>query len=208
MKQATFLTTAEFCRGPDLLRPGTLTGKNVSAGAIAFIYCSHPYAGDEADVRVSLHDAHLIFWPAPMGHEKVADREPVLKALFGPDYLEATATAAYDREIYQTDEDGKLKNTAEGELVVVGKKLAYDAIELRRLAIKENLFGRFGEVRGVACLMLWNPCERWEAMVDKLLVLLQVPDDGLVTMGNSEQWWVRDWRGAVGKQVRPPEHEG
>lgn len=37
------------------------------------------------------------------------------------------------------------------------------------------------------CLMLWNQCEGWEAITDKLLVLLEVPGDGLVTMGNSEQ---------------------
>lgn len=43
--------------------------------------------------------------------------------------------------------------------------------------------------------MLWNQCENWEAMLDKLLVLLDVPDDGLITQGNSEQWLVKDWRG-------------
>ena len=32
------------------------------------------------------------------------------------------------------------------ELIVVGKKIAYDSVELRRLAVKENLFGRFGRV--------------------------------------------------------------
>jgi len=43
--------------------------------------------------------------------------------------------------------------------------------------------------------MLWNRCEAWEAMIDRLLVLLDVPGDGLVTMGSSEQWWVPVWRG-------------
>jgi hypothetical protein len=46
--------------------------------------------------------------------------------------------------------------------------------------------------------MLWNGCEGWEAMLDKLLVLLDVSDEGLVTQGNTEQWWVRDWRAARG----------
>jgi hypothetical protein len=31
-------------------------------------------------------------------------------------------------------------------------------------------------------------------MVDKLLVLLEVPVDGLLTMGNCNQWWVSDWK--------------
>jgi hypothetical protein len=187
---ANFLTTAEFCRGPDLLRPGTLTGKNVSAGAIAFISTLFPFAGNESDIRASDVDAHFIHWPAAMGHEKVADREPVLQALFGPNFREATAAAAYEQEIYETDDQGNLKS----ELIVIGKKLAYDALELRRLAIKQNLFGRFGEVRRVKCLMLWNQCERWLEMLESLLVLLDVPDDGLITMGNTVQWWVRDYK--------------
>ena len=187
--QAKFLTSAEFHKGPDLLRPGTLTGKNVDAGAVAFIYMLHPFKGKEPDIKVSSKDRHFIFWPAAMGHEKVADRERVLRAMFGPDFREATKDAAYEREIYDPAAQAK------GELVVIGKQLAYDSLELRRLAVQKNLFGRHGRVRGVACLMLWNQCEGWEAMLAKLLVLLDVPDDGLITQGNCEQWWVRDWKG-------------
>jgi hypothetical protein len=44
--------------------------------------------------------------------------------------------------------------------------------------------------------MLWNRCEGWEPLADRLLVLLDVPDgDGLLTQGNTDQWWVRQWRG-------------
>jgi hypothetical protein len=101
-----------------------------------------------------------------MGHEQVAGREPVLRAMFGPDYREVTKAAAYDH------------------------------VELRRLANQGNLFGRYGRVRGVPCLMLWNRCEGWEPLADRLLVLLDVPDDdGLLTQGNTDQWWVRQWRG-------------
>ena len=196
LPNANFLTTAEFCRGPDLLRPGTLTGKNVSAGAIAFIYMAFTYSGAESDIRVSDVDAHFIYWPAAMGHERVADRESVLLALFGPNFREAAAPAAYLREIYETDDGGNLKHGADGELVVIGKKLAYDAVELRRLAINENLFGRFGQVRSVPCLMLWNRCENWEAMLDKLLVMLDITDGGLITLGSTNQWLVRDYKSA------------
>lgn len=167
--QAEFLTPADFCRGPDLLRPGSLTGRNVDPAAIAFIYTLNPYDGEEADIQVSPEDRRLIFWPAAMGHEQVADREPVLRAMFGPDFREATTDAAYEDR--------------------------YDAVELRRLAVEKNLFGRYGRVRAVPCLMLWNRCEGWEAMVERLLTLLGVPGDGLVTMGKSEQWWVREWGG-------------
>ena len=110
-----------------------------------------------------------------MGHER-ADREPVLRAMFGPDFREATRVAAYEQ----------------------GSAIVYDSVELRRRAVQKNLFGRHGRVRGVPCLMIWNRCEGWEAMLDKLLVLLGGPDDGLVTMGNTGQWWVRDWRAARG----------
>jgi hypothetical protein len=192
IKQADFLTTAEFFRGPDLLRPGTLTGKNVDPGAVAFVYCAFLYSGEEPDIRVSETDTHLIFWPAPMGHEKVADREPVLRALFGPDFREAAKVAAYEQPIYEMDEQGNLKS----ELIVVGTKLAYDAIELRRLAVRQNLFGRFGKVRAVPCLMLWNQCENWQEKLDKLLVLFDVADDGLITQGNTEQLWATDWKAA------------
>jgi hypothetical protein len=170
--QADFLTPAEFCRGPDLLRPGSLTGKHVDLAAVAFIFTLHRYDGDDADIQVSPEDRRLIFWPAAMGHEQVADREPVLRAMFGPDYREATQGA------------------------ICGDR--YDAIELRRLAVQKNLLGRYGRVRGVACLMLWNRCEGWEEMSERLLVLLDVPEDGLVTMGNSEQRWVRERRVAGG----------
>jgi hypothetical protein len=57
---ASFLTPAEFCRGPDLLRPGSLTGRNVDPAAVAFIYTLFPYDGDEADIQVSPVDRRLI----------------------------------------------------------------------------------------------------------------------------------------------------
>ena len=176
LAQADFLTPAEFHRGPDLLRPGTLTGKQVDPAAIAFTYTQHPYEGDDPDIRVSPEDRRFISWPAAMGHERVADREPVLRALFGPDFREATRGAAYEH----------------------GSAIVYDSGELRRRAVQKNLFGRQGRVRGVPCLMLWNRCEGWEAMLDTLLVLLDVSEEGLVTQGNTEQWWVRDWRAARG----------
>jgi len=42
-------------------------------------------------------DAHFGYWPAATGHEMVADREPVLQALFGPGFREVTAAAVYER---------------------------------------------------------------------------------------------------------------
>ena len=169
--RASFLSDAEFRRGPDLLRPGTLTGTNVDPDAVAFIYCAFTYSGDEPDIQVS-PDRHVISRPAPMGHEKVSDREPVLRVMFGPDFRDATKFAAYE---------------------TLGKKLVYDSVELRRLAVARNLFGRFGRVRGVPCLILWNECENWEGLIDMLPVLLDVPEGGLITLGNFEQWWVSEW---------------
>ena len=175
---ANFLTTAEFCRGPDLLRPGTLTGKHVSASAIAFIYAALPCEGADPEIAVSQLDPCFMFWRAALGHEQVTDREPVLRALFGPDFRQATKDAAYEQEIYETDEQGDLRKSAKGELIVIGQKLAYDSVAMRRLAVQKNLFGRFGDIRAVQCLMLWHPCADWLVMLDKLLVLLDIPDDG------------------------------
>ena len=166
----------------------------MSAGAVAFIYAAFPYAGQDSDIRVSDEDARLIYWPAAIGHEQDTDREPVLRALFGPGFLHATKDAAYNQEIYETDEQGDLRKSAEGGLVVIGKRLAYDTVALRRLAVQKNLFGRFGNVRAVPCLMLWHPCEDWLDMLDKLLVLLGVPYDALVTLRSTDQWWVKDYR--------------
>ena len=42
--------------------------------------------------------------------------------------------------------------------------------------------------------MLWNECEQWHEKVERLLVLLDVPDEGLITLRNVDQWWVRDYR--------------
>ena len=64
--RADFLTPAELCRGADLLRPGSLTGKHVDPVAVAFIFTLHPYDGDEADIRASPEDRRLILWPAAM----------------------------------------------------------------------------------------------------------------------------------------------
>jgi hypothetical protein len=179
--QADFLTPGEFCRGPDLLRPGSLTGKHVDPTAIAFIYTLLPLHGDESEIQVSPADRHLIYWPASIGHEMIADRESVLRAMFGADYREATKAAAYPRQSCEPDASDA--------------RLVYDTIEPRRLAVQKNLFGRYGRVRGVSCLMLWNRCENWDAMLDRLLDVLDAPDGGLVTLGNTDQWWIRDWKG-------------
>jgi hypothetical protein len=178
--QADVLTPAEFHRGPDLLRPGSLTAKHVDPAAIAFIYTPIPFQGDEPEIQVSPADRRLIYWPASIGHEMMADREPVLCAMFGADYRDATKDAAYPRKV--------------SEPAASDTRVVLDAVELRRLAVQNNLFGRYGRVRGVSCLMLWNRCEKWEAILEMLLDLLDVPADGLVTMGNTEQWWARNRR--------------
>ena len=167
-----------------------MTGRSVDPSAIAFIYTLHPFEGEDDDIRISPTDPRFISWPAPIGHEQITDREPVLLALFGQDFTQITKDAAYEQPIYETDDLGNVKS----ELIVVGKKIAYDSVELRRLAVKENLFGRFGRVRAVACLMLWNRCENWEEKADKLLTLLDVPDVGVISMANVDQWWVRDYQ--------------
>jgi hypothetical protein len=75
--QAGFLTPAEF------------------DPAVAFIFTLHHYDGDEADIQMSPVDRRLIFWPAVVGHEEVADRGSVLRAMVGANFREATRVPAY-----------------------------------------------------------------------------------------------------------------
>jgi hypothetical protein len=62
------------------------------------------------------------------------------------------------------------------------------AIEAEVAADNREGFGILGQALGL------------ELLARELLPgeMFGVTDDGLVTMGNTEQWWVRDWRAVRG----------
>lgn len=158
-----FLTERELSRGPDLLRPGTATG-HLGNGRIAFIYAQY---GDEPAYR-------LFSVPAAVGHEQFICRRDVLEAMFGDELAKIEAETSYERAIF--DEQGKETR----------KIVELDHIEIRKLAMEKNLLGRFGTVRGREILMLWNQPLGWERMVEKVVGLLGVSADAILTAGKRE----------------------
>jgi hypothetical protein len=70
-----------------------------------------------------------------------------------------------------------------GTFPEIGQAEDYDAYELRRLALAENLLGRFGHYKGVQVVMLWNQPPGWEQMLAAVIEKLGVPNDGVVTAG-------------------------
>jgi hypothetical protein len=159
----SFLTERELSRGPDLLRPGTATG-HLGNGRIAFI-CTR--FTDESGRR-------LFSVPAAVGHEQIICKPEILKAMFGSEMERIEAEDRYERPIY--DADG---NEA-------GRVTDLDHLELRHQALKFNLFGRFGTVRGRDVLMLWNQPEAWENMTEEVVRLLGVSGDVILTAGTRE----------------------
>jgi len=121
----------------------------------------------------------LIVRPATVGHEHILPEPGVLPALFGPGHRAVTAPARYARTLYGD------RDPASGTFPAVGSVEDYDPFELRRLALRENLLGRYGHYAGVPLLMLWNQPPGWEAMLAAVIDKLGVPDGGVVTAGSA-----------------------
>ena len=160
---------ADLSRGPDLLRPGSRTCRGPVAPLFAFVYAKYDVPGG----------GRLILRPATVGHEHILPEPGVLPALFGPDHRAATAPVRYARTVYGD------RDPATGTLAEVGSVEDYDPFELRRLALAENMLGRFGHYAGVPVLMLWNQPPGWENMLEAVVAGLGVPDGGVVTAGSA-----------------------
>ena len=158
---------ADLSRGPDLLRPGSRTCRGPVEPRFAFV--STKYAGPGGD--------RLVLRPAGVGHEHILPEAEVLPALFGPDHRSVTASARYARTVYGD------RDPATGTFPAVGTVEDYDPFELRRLALEQNVLGRFGHFAGVPLVMLWNQPPGWQDMLAAVIGTLGVPDRGVVTAG-------------------------
>ncbi len=173
------LRGADLSRGPDLLRPGSRTCRGPVQPRHAFVFTK--YAGPDGE--------RLVLRAASVGHEHILPEPNVLAAMFGPDHRGATAPARYTRTIYGD------RDPSTGTFPVIGTvEEEFDPFELRRLALAENMLGRFGHFRDVPVVMLWNTPPGWEEMLATIIEKLGVPDDGVVTSGCSVLGTVADLR--------------
>lgn len=183
------LRGGDLSRGPDLFRPGSRTCRGPVQPRFAFVFTKYaPSNGDR-----------LVLRPASVGHEYILPEPDVLAALFGSDHRIVTAPTRYIRTIYGE------RDPTTGTLPEVGHVEDFDPFELRRLALAENLLGRFGYFRGVPVVMLWNTPPGWVHMVAAIIERIGVPDDGVVTAGSSVLGTVADLRAS---RAAGNEHEG
>jgi hypothetical protein len=161
-----------------LLRPGSRTCRGPVEPRFAFVHTK--YAGPGGD--------RLVLRPAGVGHEHILPEPEVLAGLFGPDHRVVTAPARYARTVYGD------RDPATGTFPAVGTVEDYDQFELRRLALWENMLGRFGHYGGVPLVMLWNQPPDWGSMLAAVIGTLGVPDHGVVTVGCCVLGPVADFR--------------
>lgn len=151
-------------RGPDILR----------GQGVAFIVTRYP---DPSGRKWFVQ-------PGTVGHEEMTDSPEMLQALFGPKWTEIADQVSESRPVY-VDVGGKYAPS--------GKvKITYDYPLIRRLAKKDNLFGRAGHLDGKPVVMLWNPCENWQNMALEAVKKLNLDGDTIVTVGSSDQYLARD----------------
>ena len=155
----TILPPSALFKGPDALR----------GSGYAFIYTKY---ADPQGHRWFLKPGHV-------GHETMTNSPFMLQALFGPDAQAVTKKVVELRDVYGTDARGFPAPTGE-------KREEYDYHEIRRLAKRENLFGRSGTLQGRAVVMLWGAPENWQAMLVEVLRLLRATPDTVVTVGTSQ----------------------
>ena len=163
------LRGADLSRGPDLLRPGSRTCRGPVVPHFAFVYTRYEGPGG----------GRLIVRPASVGHEHILPEPGVLPALFGPGHLAITAPARYARTVYGD------RDPATGTFPAVGSVEDYDPFGLRRLALVENMLGRYGHYAETPLLMLWNQPPGWEDMLVAVIAGLAAPDGGVVTAGSA-----------------------
>ncbi|MCZ2340483.1 MAG: hypothetical protein LC104_01645 [Bacteroidales bacterium] len=73
------------------------------------------------------------------------------------------------------------------------RKRTWNGIELRRRAEIENLFGRYGTIRGWPVLMCWNWPDRMSELLNRVVEKLTVPHDAILTCGETEMGLIRDY---------------
>jgi hypothetical protein len=150
---------ASLTRGPDAIR----------GSGYAFIYTKY------ADPRGN----HWFIQPGHVGHETMTNTPGMLQALFGPKAKEVAEEVVELRDVYCNDSKGFSAPTGE-------KKEVYDYQTIRRLAKRENLFGRAGVLNYRNVVMLWGAPENWQAMLAEVLKLLNVTPNTVITVGTDQ----------------------
>jgi hypothetical protein len=140
-------------------------------------------------------DGHRWFtWDGKVGHEQVTNSPGMLQALFGPKAAEITEEVVTRRPVYRRTPRGHYEETGETREV-------YDYHEIRRLAIQENLFGRYGTLGGRPVVMLWRAPKGWRDMTRQVLQHLNAPPETVVVVGTQDQFPASDF---LGGDLPPP----
>jgi hypothetical protein len=154
--------------------PATLLVKGPDAirgSGYAFIYTKYP---DPEGNRWFIQ-------PGYIGHESMTNTKEMLIAMFGGEAPEVAAEVITVRDVYDGPKaSGKTREE-------------YDYVEIRRLAKRENIFGRCGELGGRNVVMLWGAPENWQAMLVDVLRLLKSTPDTVVTVGSTNQFLAGDF---------------
>jgi hypothetical protein len=162
----------QIARGPDEIRG--------QPGSLAFIYTR--YADPEGN--------HWFVQPGSAGHEEMTNTRGMLLALFGSDAEKVAEQVVSIGDVY--------KDLGYGNHIPTGEKREdWDWYKIRRLAKRENLFGRSGNLVGRQVVMLWGDPPGWEAMLIKVLGHLGVErgSEVLIVVGNVRQYRARDFLG-------------
>jgi len=168
-----FLRPSELAFSPDILRPGSRNA-HLGRGVWAWIAARYP---DPAGVR-------FFKYPASRGHESFICEENILQAMFGEELPRVREELLFSHDEY---EQVGVEYQPTGR-----RKSSWDWIELRRRAEVQNLFGRYGTIRGLPVLMCWNHPEGWAELLKLAVEELAVPHDAILTCGKSEIGLVRD----------------
>jgi hypothetical protein len=163
----------ELSRGPDLLRPGSSTGR-YGQGRWAFIVTKYPN-----------HDGQRFHKePAGTGHEEMITRPEILQGLFGPELDKVLPAIRSSKEEYE------YKN---GRYEPTGRTTDnWDYWAIREKSMETSLYGRYGTVRDMPVVMLWQAVPGWETMLKIAVKELQIPDEAVLVIGTEE-------RGTVGE---------
>lgn len=161
----------ELSYGPDLLRPASRQSSRLeranARGVSAFIYTKYGYQGQ-----------HLFVEPAEIGHEHISTRPEVIQAMFGPELASIQSKISYDRPTYSDEPDPVTRIHKQ-----TGSVKDYDQWEVRRHALTQNLFGRYGYVRNQPVIMLWNSPENWQQMLSATIAQLKVAPETTIVSG-------------------------
>jgi hypothetical protein len=159
---------SQIARGPDAIRG--------QVGSIAFIFTKYP---DPQGSRWFVE-------PGFIGHEEMTNSRGMLQALFGPDAERVAEQVVTIGDVYESNERGHFAPTGEKR---------EDWHTIRRLAKRENLFGRAGMLGGHQVVMLWGDPPGWEEMLIEVLRHLGIGKEieAVLMVGSGCQYWARDF---------------